>query len=281
MFERLPLRKVLRRSILLPLATMAFGITVGLAYAWLVNPLQYEIAAPAQSVTDIPEGQATEQFSSQETGAAGGVPPVVFVCGVPVGLIALVGFFVFVFRPRTRRKSTSSINTQEEATEIPTAMVPEREGPEEAQPVLVTEPLATFKAGYGLGNESFQKEFRIVAPDGKRLGRCGVKISDVYSEGPPRLVSAFEVALHDKDETRTFNKVLMSRHAYNDETTRTRLAGRGEPELAQSDKVFNLETISLRLEVHITEMAYGEGASPPQSFFERLKLELSVYQKSG
>lgn len=282
MFAKFSLQNLLRRGILIPSAMLLLGLVIGLVYAWFINPLRLEVVEPTQLQAEVQEGPVGEIPPTTKEEVATSVPPVVFVCGVPLGLIVLVAFFVIVFRPRTRRASIPSTDTQEETTEILTTTVSERERSlEEAQPVLSTEPLTTFKVGYGLGNDKFQEVFRIKSPEGEQLGRCGVKIGDVYSEGPPRLVSTFEIALYDKDEIRTFTKVLMSRHAYNDEPTRTRLAARGEPELAQSEKVFNIETISLRLEVHITEMVYGEGAPPPQIFFERLKLELSVYQRMG
>jgi hypothetical protein len=42
-----------------------------------------------------------------------------------------------------------------------------------------------------------------------------------------------------------------------------------------------LETATLRLDVLVTEMTYGTGALPPNSFFERLTIELVARAKEG
>jgi hypothetical protein len=89
----------------------------------------------------------------------------------------------------------------------------------------------------------------------------------------------FEVWLFDKNDIQTVTKVLMSQHAYMDETIRQRLAAKGEPVLIEPGTETVLETHSLRLVVRSVDMGYGEGPLPSQSFFDRLVLELAVSQK--
>jgi hypothetical protein len=42
-----------------------------------------------------------------------------------------------------------------------------------------------------------------------------------------------------------------------------------------------LETATLRVEATATEIIYGTGALPPNSFFERLTVELVTYQRDN
>jgi hypothetical protein len=76
-------------------------------------------------------------------------------------------------------------------------------------------------------------------------------------------------------------KVLMSEHAYYDEALRTKLAPKGEAVLAQPDAPINLETSGLQVTVNVTEMEYGEGDLPPNSFFATLVVELTAMAKEG
>jgi hypothetical protein len=41
-----------------------------------------------------------------------------------------------------------------------------------------------------------------------------------------------------------------------------------------------LETATLRLQARVVDMSYGSGALPPESYFERLTLELVAWPKS-
>ena len=42
-----------------------------------------------------------------------------------------------------------------------------------------------------------------------------------------------------------------------------------------------METASLVVTSRVVDMAYGGGALPPNSFFERLTIELAAYTKAG
>ena len=93
-------------------------------------------------------------------------------------------------------------------------------------------------------------------------------------------MTAFEVWLFDKTDIQTVTKVLMSRHAYEDDSIRQRLAAKGEPILVQPGIETVLETESLTMVARVESMGYGEGALPPESFFDRFILELSVWPKA-
>jgi hypothetical protein len=140
--------------------------------------------------------------------------------------------------------------------------------------------MAQFMASYRLGDDLFDDSFSIDSPSGEFLGECGVGISETVGVGDPKKVSAFEVWLFDKNDIQTVTKVLMSAHAFLDETTRSRLAAKGEPILAEPVSESVLETQTLRLVARVVDMGYGEGALPDHSFFDRMVLELAVSPKA-
>lgn len=141
-------------------------------------------------------------------------------------------------------------------------------------------PLAQFMASYKIGDDLFDDSFSIDSPTGEFLGECGVGISETIGVGDPKRVTAFEVWLFDKTDIQTVTKVLMSAHAYEDDSIRQRLAAKGEPILVQPGIETVLETESLTMVARVESVGYGEGALPPESFFDRLILELSVWPKA-
>jgi hypothetical protein len=97
--------------------------------------------------------------------------------------------------------------------------------------------------------------------------------------GDPKKVTAFEVWLFDKNDIQTVTKVLMSAHAFMDDTVRQRLAAKGEPVQSAPGSQVVLETATLQLVARVVDMAYGEGALPEASFFDNMIIELAVWQK--
>jgi hypothetical protein len=135
-------------------------------------------------------------------------------------------------------------------------------------------PLGHFISTYQLGEDTYDESFSIETPMGEFLGECGVGISETIGEGEPDKVTAFEVWLFDKSDIRTVTKVLMSEHAFTDDALRAKLASKGEAVLTQPGAPLVLETSGLQVRVDVTELAYGEGDTPPQSFFSKLSVEL-------
>jgi hypothetical protein len=140
-------------------------------------------------------------------------------------------------------------------------------------------PVAQFMTTYVLGDDLYDDSFSIDAPDGSFLGECGMGISETIGVGDPKKVMAFEVWLFDKNDIRTVTKVLMSEHAFRDEALKSRLAAKGEPVLVSAGDVVSMETASLVVTARVVDMAYGGGALPPNSFFERLTIELAAFAK--
>lgn len=157
-----------------------------------------------------------------------------------------------------------------------------RSAPAEAVPTAdqgAEPPIVQYMTTYSFGNDLYDDSFSVDSQRGDFLGECGVSISDTIGVGEPKKVTAFEVWLFDKNDIQTVTRVLMSEHAINDAATRQRLASKGEPEQAGPGKRILLETASLRLEGRVVAMTYGQGALPPNSFFETMTLELLVWKK--
>jgi hypothetical protein len=142
-------------------------------------------------------------------------------------------------------------------------------------------PLARFQTTYSRGHDTYDESFSIENADGDFLGECGVGLSETLGADVPKNVTAFEVWLFDKNDIRTVTKVVMSDHAFFDEAIKAKLAPKGEPVLARPNETIVLETATLIVNAAITELEYGTGALPPQSFFERFTVELSAWNKEG
>ncbi|HHH41653.1 MAG TPA: hypothetical protein ENK56_06575 [Chloroflexi bacterium] len=200
----------------------------------------------------------------------GGVSPLLQICLLSLLFILVVGGGGYLFLLRRGRARPAGAQPSISATVQPTAWAGEAE-----------KPMAQFVATYTLGDDYFDPSFSIETETGEFLGECGIGISEAIGVGDPKKVTAFEVWLFDKNDIRTVTKVLMSDHAYNDEGLRTKLAPKGEPVLAQPGQTIDLETATLRVRARVLEMQYGTGNLPPNSFFERLVVELAAWQKEG
>jgi len=185
--------------------------------------------------------------------------------------LLLAGALVAVFLIRNRSFSFSLPSTRKEAP--PEAEYPEYTATQEEPP------LAQFMTTYQTGNDLFDDSFSIDSPAGEFLGECGVGISETIGVGDPKKVTAFEVWLFDKNDIQTVTKVLMSQNAFADDATRQRLSAKGEPVQAEPSREMVLETATLRLEARVVDMSYGSGALPPESFFDRITLELVAWPK--
>lgn len=143
------------------------------------------------------------------------------------------------------------------------------------------QPVSQYISTYILGDDLYDDSYSIETEAGEFLGECGSGISETIGVGEPKKVTATEVWLFDKNDIRTVTKVLMSEHAYNDQALRTKLAPKGEAVLATPAGVTVLETQTLRVQVRIMDLQYGGGALPPNSYFERLTVEIAAWPKEG
>jgi len=238
-------------------------------------------------VVQTPEGLNSDLISDFSTVVSTVTPPtgeeggrniltilLPLLCVLLLVLIAFV-LYIVVFRGRFRGRGSAA---------PPTPAMQAEEARRQAAYTDYTAsgaepPAAQFMASYKIGDDLFDDSFSIDSASGEFLGECGVGISETIGVGDPKKVTAFEVWLFDKNDIQTVTKVLMSYHAFYDDSIRQRLEAKGEPVLADPGSETILETQTLQLVARVVEMGYGEGAMPSQSFFDHLILELAIWQK--
>jgi len=195
------------------------------------------------------------------------------ICGLLL-FLGLIGVAAVLAYTAMRRRRQERPPVEAEPVPKPLKTVPSAWKPA-AAPAL-----QTFTATYHLGDEGFDQSFSIESSSGEFLGECGIGVSEVIAPGSPEKVAAFEVWLFDKSDIRTVTKVLASQHAFSDPGLRSRLDPKGEVILATPHQSMLLETASLRVQVEISEMGYGQDpALPAQSFFSNLTSEFRVLSK--
>ncbi|MDL1912849.1 hypothetical protein FBQ81_19505 [Chloroflexi bacterium CFX6] len=142
-------------------------------------------------------------------------------------------------------------------------------------------PITQTMTTYVLGDDLYDESFSIDTPGGEFLGEYGVGVSETIGVGEPKKVAALEVWLFDKNDIKTATKVLMSEHAYNDPNIRARLEPKGDLHVVKPGEQVLLETETLQLLATVVDLEYGVGALPPNSYFERITLELAIWPRSG
>ena len=233
-------------------------------------------AARLEAVAAIINGQGCADINAEtplEAAEEGG--------GASFGTILLLGLLLLflaaaiIFVINRRNAMMDADGSGPRYTDIPDS------APMAGDDDVVTTPLARFQTTYTFGHDSYDDSFSIENADGDFLGECGAGISESIGTDSPKNVTALEVWLFDKNDIRTVTKVLMSDHAFFDEALKAKLAPKGEPVLAREDETVVLETASLIINAEIKDMAYGAGTLPPESYFERITIELSAWAKEG
>lgn len=200
--------------------------------------------------------------------------PLIVVLGVGGVLLLAVAVFGGLYLYRLLRKGPRVTTPAMQAQEI------SRQTEKTDYTALgVAPPITQTLTTYVLGDNLYDESFSIESPAGKFLGEYGVGISKAIGVGDPKKVTALEVWLFDQNDIKTATLVLMSRHAYQDAGLRAELEAKGELALIEPGREYFLETANLQLAAKVVDLAYSEGALPPQSFFERVTLELAVWQK--
>ena len=238
------------------------------------NLLIFAAAALGEETTTEPvEEQAAEVVPEDEAeeGERSNLTVLIVMCLVTVLLGGALAAYILLRRGRGQERGYSpAAEAQRVSQETPPTDFGTREG---------LPPMSQFMTTYMVGDDLFDDSFSIDSPTGEFLGECGVGISETIGVGEPKKVTAFEVWLFDKNDIQTVTKVLMSQHAFSDDNLRNRLTAKGDPFLVQPGMEAELDTATLRLVARVVDMAYGSGPSPQDSYFERITLELAVWQK--
>lgn len=223
-----------------------------------------------QTYGNVVQAEVPSEVPPAEEEGGSNLTLLLVMCLVTVVLAgALAAYFLL-----RQGRSTSTVSPAAQAQEVSSQM-------ERTDYAALGEdtPMSQFMTTYMLGDDLFDDSFSIDSPSGEFLGECGVGISEAIGVGEPKKVAAFEIWLFDKNDIQTVTKVLMSEHSFMDETLRQRLAAKGEPFQADPGSEVVLETATLRLVSRVVDMAYGSGAMPANSHFERVTLELAVWPK--
>lgn len=227
-------------------------------------------AAPAAAGTAVPE---PTKAASSGVAFSGFLPIIVIVMCILTVVIGLGLVYLLVLKPK-RRKSTEESSPAVQAQELNRQVEPTNYAAAGQE-----SPTAQYITTYMAGDDLYDESFSIDSSSGKFLGECGVGIAETIGVGDPKKVTAFEVWLFDNNDIQTVTKVLMSEHAHNDPAMMKKLEAKGELTLLEPGKTILLETARLQLVARAVDSSYGRGALPENSFFDRLTLELAVWEK--
>ncbi len=232
--------------------------------------------APLAETTETDEATASTEPTTASTETTSASRYILPVCLGTLALGAMLGI-ALVLRRRIEARENDF-----ESDFTPNAIDDAHDVDLEAEMEIPSDgPLATFRTTYTIGDDLYDDSFSVESPaSGDFLGECGVGIAEAIGVGDPKKVSAFEVWLFDKNDIQTVTKIIMSKYTFSDEETRSQLAAKGDPVMAEGGEVVELETASLRVEARIVDMSYGEGALPKESFFDRMTIELKAIAKT-
>lgn len=248
--------------------------------------------APLRSVQPLPSQSAADDAQARVNSSAIG--------NILTPLLCLIGFFMLgaigiifnglvmpVLGPllfSRRREETELGKAMGQSHAASRAAIEEAKAAAAADTAAIAqelgEPVASFMSAYVFGDNLYDDSFA-VEPDGGFAGECGIGISETIGVGDPKKVTALEVWVFDQAEIQTLTYLMVSEHAYNDPGLRDKLAPRGEVVMVSPGGSFFMETRSLRMRVQVIALEYGEGSLPPNSFFNKLSVSMSVWLKEG
>lgn len=231
------------------------------AFGQVIQTVGGQIDSPASP------GQGGQQASSFST-------ILISVAGILILAVMVFGVLYVVrkvFRPRSGTVSAAmqaaELSRQTDRTDF--------------QSLGLAPPVTQTLTTYVLGDDLYDESFSIDTQGGDFLGEYGVGVSETIGVGDPKKVTALEVWLFDKNDIKTATKVLMSPHAYSDMNIRARLEAKGELVMLEAQKQIILETATLQLLVTVVDLEYGVSPLPPESYFERVTLEIAIWPKEG
>ncbi|MEP7287259.1 MAG: hypothetical protein ABI947_16005 [Chloroflexota bacterium] len=190
-----------------------------------------------------------------------------------------------LFQGRSKERSTVAVGQEKErrkameAAKKAAAAAPAP--PAAANAIERGTPTGQYMSTYILGDDLYDDSFSIETAAGEFLGETGAGISKTIGVGDPKKVTATEVWVFDKNDIKTVTKVLMSEHAFNDEAIKAELASKGEAVMVKPGSIVMLETQTLTVQARVVDLAYGSGSLPPNSFFDRLTVEISAWPKKA
>jgi hypothetical protein len=262
----------------------------------VVQSLLEKLQATVPGDPVIPLVQAIQPFAATNQEQMNKITPTLFNSNLTPLLCVIVpalligGFVIFnTIIPLgvllQRRSTTPSTVTEgvhaEQIKAREEARKKAAEAPASSAPAVAAlgTPVGRYMSTYIMGDDMYDDSFSIETASNEFLGETGAGISKTIGVGEPKKVTAIEVWVFDKNDIRTVTKVLMSEHAFMDDAIRAELAPKGEAVPVRPGDTVILETQTLTVQARIIDLAYGTGALPPNSFFERLSVEISAWPK--
>lgn len=212
------------------------------------------------------------------------------IAPIIIGILAVIvailwGMFIYpnVVEPLLKRGQAPSAEVvQERKARVESARLMETKKTDFAATSDFGPPLMQKMSTYTQGFGNYDESHTIEDEQERFLGECGALISETIGTGDPAKAAAIEVWLFDKDDfVRTVTKVFASEYAFNDPALRSKLEAKGDIVLAQPGATVTMETSTLRLQARIVDMQYGTGPLPPNSYFEKMTIELAAWRKEG
>jgi hypothetical protein len=231
-------------------------------------------------------GTPSARPTTAAPGSTSGTMPALTDNWLGVGIVVLAFFtvivagMIMVMRISRRRANPRPMDGEDlsfEAEEARSVAVAPAKETARVAPTGEGQPLERFVTTYVLGDDLYEDSFTINSAAGDFLGECGVGISEPIGVGEPKKVTAFEVWLFDRKESKSSTTVLMSPYAFGKEDLKASLSPRGQPLMVNAGADFWMETENLQLRVQMREIQFGKEPLPENSYFDRMMLQLEVW----
>jgi hypothetical protein len=258
-----------------------------LLYALTTDPAtdKSKLTAFTNAIGAVPSAGQPSSLPASSAPSAIGMPVDLLGVGIVIALFLLViGIGIFSVMRLSRRRTAAypsptgdeelSFEAEESRGRNTTTPV---NGAAHGSSAGEGQLLERFVTTYVLGDDLYEDSFTINSAAGEFLGECGVGISEPIGVGEPKKVTAFELWLFDRKESKSSTTVLMSPYAFGKDDLKASLAPRGKPLLAAAGSDFWLETENLQLRVLVREIQFGKEPLPENSYFDRIMLQLEVW----
>ena len=233
------------------------------------------IKAYGDLITSVLSAGAEQPAADDANGSSSLIRTAVIGIGIVLilGVVATVGLYIFrLLGNRSRGEGTAVMQSSE---------ISRNAEKTNFENLGLAPPITQTMTTYVLGDDLYDESFSIDTQGGEFMGEYGVGVSEAIGIGDPKKVTALEIWLFDKNDIKTATKVLMSRHAFGDPAIRSRLEPKGELVVVERHGQILLETATLQLLATVVALEYGKGPLPPDSYFERITLELAVWPRQG
>lgn len=233
------------------------------------------IKAYGDLITSVLSAGAEQPAADDANGSSSLIRTAVIGIGIVLilGVVATVGLYIFrLLGDRSRGEGTAMMQSSE---------ISRNAEKTNFENLGLAPPITQTMTTYVLGDDLYDESFSIDTQGGEFMGEYGVGVSEAIGIGDPKKVTALEIWLFDKNDIKTATKVLMSRHAFGDPAIRSRLEPKGELVVVERHGQILLETATLQLLATVVALEYGKGPLPPESYFERITLELAIWPRQG